>query len=99
MVFTVLCFSQLSLALAIRSETNFIFRHGFFSNIPILLAVCFTVVLQAALIYLPPLQRLFSLQPLRVSEFLLCILLSAVVFHAVELEKYIRNRRINRNHA
>jgi Ca2+-transporting ATPase len=90
MVFTVLCFSQLGHVMAIRSENRFIFRHGFLSNPPLLIAVCFTTALQLALIYLPPLQRLFSLQELTIVELIVCILLSSVVFHAVELEKFLR---------
>ncbi|MDQ3843253.1 MAG: cation-translocating P-type ATPase [Bacteroidota bacterium] len=93
MVFTVLCFSQLGHVMAIRSENRYVFRHGFFRNKPLLGAVLLTIVLQLALIYTPTLQELFSLKPLTVFELFICILLSSFVFHGVELEKYIRNKR------
>ncbi|MBD0377003.1 MAG: cation transporting ATPase C-terminal domain-containing protein, partial [Flavisolibacter sp.] len=93
MVFTVLCFSQLGHVMAIRSENRYVFRHGFFRNKPLLGAILLTIVLQLALIYTPTLQELFSLKPLTVFELFICILLSSFVFHGVELEKYIRNKR------
>lgn len=92
MVFTVLSFSQLSHALAIRSENSFIYKHGLFTNMPLLVCVLLTFLLQLAIIYIPSLQHLFYLKSLTTEELLLCIFCAAIVFHAVELEKYIRHR-------
>jgi Ca2+-transporting ATPase len=44
-------------------------------------------------IYLPVMNRLFKTEPLSWLELLVCVLLSSVVFHAVELEKWIKLRR------
>jgi Ca2+-transporting ATPase len=93
MVFTVLSLSQLGHALAIRSERQFLFRQGLLSNTPLLSAVVFTFGLQMAVIYLPFLNTIFKTQPLTVQELGICIGLSAVVFHAVELEKWIKHQR------
>lgn len=93
MVFTILCFSQLGHVLAIRSEHRFLLQQGIFTNKLLVAAVFFTFLLQLALIYIPVLQDLFSLQALTLQELLLCILLSAITFHVVELEKFIRNRK------
>ncbi len=91
-VFTVLCFSQMGHVLAIRSEHFFLFRQGIFSNLPLIGAVLFTFVMQLALLYVPFLQDIFSTQTLTLKELGGCILVSLIVFHAVELEKLVRNR-------
>ncbi len=93
-VFTVLCFSQMGHVMAIRSEHFFLFRQGIFSNLPLIGAVALTFVLQLALIYIPFLQDVFSTQPLSLLELGTCILVSLIVFHAVEMEKLIRRYRI-----
>ncbi len=89
-VFTVLCFSQLAYAMAVRSEREFLFRQGIFSNLPLLGAVLLTGGLQLAVIYVPVLQGVFSTKPLSWQELGGCILLALVVFHAVEMEKLVR---------
>lgn len=92
MVFTTLCFCQLAHVLAIRSETSFLFRLGLFSNKMLLAAVAFTSALQLALIYVPALRSLFSLELLTWQELLICLGVPSVIFHAVELEKFVRRR-------
>lgn len=93
MVFTVLSLSQLGHVLAIRSETEYIFKKGLFSNLPLLGAILLTFLLQLGVIYLPVANELFSTQPLSLVELLICIGVAAVVFHAVEVEKWIKKRR------
>jgi Ca2+-transporting ATPase len=90
MVFTVLSFSQLGHVMAIRSEREYIYKMGLFSNMQLTGAVALTFVLQLCVIYLPFANEVFKTQPLSLVELLICIGLSAVVFHAVELEKLIR---------
>ena len=92
MVFTVLCLSQLGHALAIRSERDSTFALGFWSN-PILMAtVVFTLGLQLATIYVPALNPIFKTEPLDWDELALCLVLSTVVFFAVEAEKWCVRR-------
>ncbi|MDZ4844526.1 MAG: cation-translocating P-type ATPase [Chitinophagales bacterium] len=93
MVFTVLCFSQMGHALAIRSEHAYLFRQGIFSNKPLIGAVLLTFALQLALIYVPVFHEIFSTQPLTLFELLLCLAVSSVVFHAVEMEKLVKRWR------
>ena len=90
MVFTVLSLAQLGHALAVRSERTFLFRQGIFTNIQLISAVLLTFALQLAVIYLPFLNNIFNTHPLSIEELLICIGLAAIVFHAVELEKWIR---------
>jgi len=89
-VFTILCFSQMGHVMAIRSEHFFLFRQGIFTNLPLIGAILLTFVLQLALLYVPFLQKVFSIQPLTLLELGTCILISLIVFHAVEMEKMIR---------
>jgi P-type Ca2+ transporter type 2C len=92
MVFTVLAFSQLGHVLAIRSDYQSIYKRGIFSNKPLAGAVLLTAILQLGTIYLPFANPIFRTEPLTLNELLICIGISAVVFHAVELEKFIRKR-------
>jgi Ca2+-transporting ATPase len=87
-VFTVLTFSQLVHALVIRSETESLFRLGVFSNLPLLLAVLLTVVLQLIVIYVPFFNEVFHTTPLEMHELLVCLLLPLCVLLFVELEKF-----------
>jgi Ca2+-transporting ATPase len=96
MVFTVLAFSQLGHVLAIRSDKTFLFRQGIFSNLPLIGAVLLTLGLQFCLIYSPYLNEIFNTAPLTLRELLICIGASAIVFHAVEMEKWIRRLKTTR---
>jgi Ca2+-transporting ATPase len=92
MVFTVLALSQLGHALAVRSERTFLYRQGLLSNLPLIGSVLLTCVLQIAVIYVPVLNPVFHTQPLTAMELLVCVALAAVLFHAVEMEKWIRKK-------
>ena len=98
-VFTILCFSQLGHVLAIRSEYFFLFRQGIFTNLPLIGAVLITFLMQLAILYLTALNEIFSVQPLTWKELVGCLLVSSIVFHAVEMEKLVRGwrQKINRN--
>jgi P-type Ca2+ transporter type 2C len=93
MVFTVLTLSQMAHVLAIRSETESLWRLGLLSNRPLLGAVLLTFALQMATIYVPVLNPIFKTQPLSAPELLLCLALSAVVWLVVEVEKAWRRSR------
>ncbi len=92
MVFTVLCLSQLGHALAIRSEKESLFKMRVFSNKYLLGAVVLTFILQLATIYAPFLNPIFRTQPLTLNELIFTLILSSVVFFAVEIEKLVRRR-------
>ncbi|MDJ0759012.1 MAG: cation-translocating P-type ATPase [Woeseiaceae bacterium] len=91
-VFTVLTFSQLAHVLVIRSEHRSLFSQGLMSNRPLIGAVLLTVVLHAAVIYLPPLQAVFNTAPLTATELALCLALPCFVILGVELEKLLARR-------
>jgi len=91
MVFTVLCLSQMGHVLAIRSEQESFFKQR--TNKPLLGAVLLTFGLQMAVVYVPVLNHIFKTEPLSFSALLMALLLSSVVFFAVELEKLIKRKR------
>jgi P-type Ca2+ transporter type 2C len=97
MVFTVLCLGQLAHVMAIRSEVVSLFTQGIFSNIKLIASVAVTFLLQMAIIYLPFFNGIFKTQPLTLTELVLCIALSLVVFIAVEIEKLWGRIRTKRN--
>lgn len=92
MVFTVLSLAQLGHIFAIRSDHEFIYQRGIGSNKPLFFILLGTVALQLGVIYLPFANRWFDTQPLSLSELGWCVGAAAVVFHAVELEKWVRAR-------
>jgi Ca2+-transporting ATPase len=92
MVFTVLALSQMGHVLAIRSETESLFRQGVFSNRPLLGAVLLTTGLQLLTIYVPAFHPFFKTDTLSFAEVSACLALSAVVFVAVEIEKALVRR-------
>lgn len=93
MVFTTLTLSQMGNALAIRSRSQSLFTIGLLSNRAMLGAVLLTLVGQLAVIYLPFLQTFFRTGPLSLPDLALCLVLSTVVFWAIEIEKWLRRRR------
>jgi Ca2+-transporting ATPase len=92
MVFTVLAFSQLGHVMAVRSDRTFLYQQGIFSNLPLVGSVLLTFLLQLGLIYIPAMNKIFHTMPLTWQELLFCIGMSLIVFHAVELEKWIKMR-------
>ena len=90
MIFTTLTLAQMGNALAIRSNVDSIFSIGFLSNKLMLGAVALTFILQLGLIYVPFLQNFFRTTALSMSDLLIALVASTVVFIAVEIEKWWR---------
>ena len=93
MVFTVLSLSQLAHVMGIRSEKSYLYKKGIFSNRPLIITVLATFALQMAVIYLPFMNNVLKTQPLTLKELAISVGLALVVFHAVELEKFIKRLR------
>jgi Ca2+-transporting ATPase len=93
MVFAVLCLLQLGHVMAIRSEKRSLFSQGLLSNKPLFASVAGMVLLQLATIYIPSLNIVFKTQPLTPSELFVVLVLSTVVFVAVEIEKFFKRNR------
>jgi Ca2+-transporting ATPase len=91
-IFTTLVLSQMGNALALRSERESLFKIGLLSNKSMLNAVLLTLVLQLAVIYVPFLQSVFKTNALSWQELLISLLLSTIVFWALEIEKWFKRR-------
>lgn len=85
MVFTVLTLAQMAHVIAIRSESEPIWRLGLWSNRPLLGAVLLTFALQMATIYVPWLNPIFRT--------------ALVVLVVVEMEKAWRRGQQRRRQA
>ncbi len=89
MVFTILTLSQLGHALAIRSHKESVFSIGIFSNKALSGALILTFLMQLIVLY-TPLRSIFDLELLSVTDLLIAVGLSTVVFWAVEIEKMFK---------
>ncbi|CAB3645979.1 cation-translocating P-type ATPase [Trinickia soli] len=97
MTFTVLAFSQLGHALAIRSERTSLFAQGLKSNAPMLAAVALTAALQMAALYVPGLSAALRTTALSGPELALSLAASVIVFSLIEVEKlFFRRTRSDR---
>jgi P-type Ca2+ transporter type 2C len=92
LLFTTLIFSQVTLALEVRSERRSLFRTGLLTNPLMVVAFLSTVGLQAAVVYVPFLQRLFATAPLGPRDLLVVLGSGAAVVVAVEAWKGLLRR-------
>jgi Ca2+-transporting ATPase len=93
MVFTTLALSQVWQALATRSLRDSLATAGLFSN-PLLLTMAVLVFgLQMAVVYMGFLQEFFQTERLRAVDLAISVVLSSIVFFAIEVEKWLTRRR------
>jgi Ca2+-transporting ATPase len=92
MVFMFLTIAQMGHALGLRSHRESLFSLDFFSNRLLLGAVVLTVAVQLVAVYTSFFNELFNTVPLTAGQLLICMVLSTVVFIAVELEKVLIRR-------
>jgi Ca2+-transporting ATPase len=89
MLFTVLAFLQVGQALGSRSMSKRLISLDFRSNPTMWLMIIAVFLLQIAVIYAPFMHKFFTVAPLRISNFLLCIVLMILVYIPVKLEKIL----------
>jgi Ca2+-transporting ATPase len=94
LLFTTLIFSQVILALEVRSERSSLFRIGLFTNPMMVVAFLSTVGLQVAVVYLPFLQKVFSTSALGLRDLLIAFSSGLVVLVVVEAWKVALRRRV-----
>jgi Ca2+-transporting ATPase len=99
MVFTTLTLAQMGNALAIRSNIDSFFTIGLRTNPAAIGSVVLTLGLQLLVIYVGFFQQFFSTVGLGLTDLIIALLLSTVVFWAVELDKWRRRRKIKREQA
>jgi Ca2+-transporting ATPase len=88
-VFTTLIFSQIALAMEVRSEENSLLKTGVFKNPSMIWAVLSTVLLQLLVIYLPWLQNIFKTQALSWDELAAAVGASLFVALCAEIWKAV----------
>ncbi|MEO0885167.1 MAG: HAD-IC family P-type ATPase, partial [Cyanobacteria bacterium J06648_10] len=94
MVFTMLCLAQMGHAISVRSRDRLAIEMSQWSNPYVLLAVAATSLLQLLLIYVPALRNFFGTQYISVTELLVCVGFSLLLFVWLEAEKlFIRRRK------
>ena len=92
-LFTVLIFGQLGLALEVRAEKASLFTVGLFTNKAMLGAVGLGLAAHLVILYLPIAQRIFGTEPLDLLHFAIAIAGALVVMAAVELWKVFLRRQ------
>ncbi|MHB8774795.1 MAG: cation-translocating P-type ATPase [Bellilinea sp.] len=93
MIFTTLTIAQMGNVMAVRSDLDSTFKIGFFSNRLLIGAVLLTVALQMAVIYAPFLQDIFNTRALPLTDLLVSLGLSVLLFLGVEIIKWTRRRK------
>ena len=97
LLFTTLVFSQMALALGVRSESRALWTVGLRLEPAMLGAVLLTIVLQLAVVYVPVLQTIFGTTALPVSDLLIALGAAVAVLLLVELWKWGNRRRYARS--
>ena len=92
MSFATLVFCELTRAFAVRSERHSIFTIGVFSNSMMNKAFAVGLILQLAVLLLPPLQGVFGVMSLNAAEWGVVILLALVPLLVSEIYKAERKR-------
>ncbi|NWW75204.1 AT2C2 ATPase, partial [Climacteris rufus] len=92
MTFTCFVFFDLFNALTCRSQTKLIYEIGFFRNHMFWCSVLGSFLGQLGVIYIPPLQKIFQTENLRVLDLLFLIGLASSVFVVSELVKLCEKR-------
>lgn len=87
MIFTSLALLQLGNALAVRSERQSLFRLGLGTNRFLAWTALGTLLLQLAVVYLPPARAALDLQPLGMADLAVVLVASTTSFWAIEASK------------
>ncbi len=93
LLFTTLIFTQVVLALEVRSERSSLFRVGLLTNPLMVVAFFSTVGLQLAVVYVPFLQKVFSTAPLGRRDLLVVVGSGLAVLAVVEAWKLVLRRK------
>ena len=88
-VFTVLTITQMANVFACRNEEPIFKSNPLFANPLLLLAVLSTFILQIAVIYWPPFQRVFHTTNLTAFQFFGCVFAGMAVLLGIEARKYL----------
>jgi P-type Ca2+ transporter type 2C len=85
--------SQFFNSFAVRTEEQSIVRVGVFSNKPLVFAGLFGIAFVACVSYIPALQSVFNTAPLRLSDWVVLVVMGALLLIAEETRKAILRSR------
>jgi Ca2+-transporting ATPase len=91
-VFTLLCFVQLTNALSVRFTYHSIFSSALFANRIMWFAIALTVLLQLLIVYLPFTEEIFKTSPLDWKAMLMILSVTVVCLLGIELVKLFSYR-------
>lgn len=94
MAFCTLSLAQLVQVFNCRNWFESVFKIGIFSNMYLVYAVFFSVVMQLVVLYLPVLEKVFKTESIVPGQFLIVILLSFVPLLLTEVTKIKRRRKL-----
>lgn len=89
---TSIVFTQIFYLFNCRSLRSSIRKQGFFGNPSVFAGVAILLLLQAAFLYLPPLQNIFGTTPLDVRAWFLAAAIGSSVLPVISLDKWLRSR-------
>jgi Ca2+-transporting ATPase len=92
---TTMVFFQFYQALNCRSETESVFSMSPMSNPFLFYAMIASLFAQLAVLYVPALQWIFRTVPLTMTEWLEIGLVTVTIVFAVEMDKWIRRRKLS----
>ena len=93
MVFVTLAQFQLFYVLALRSTVDPFWKLGLWSNYRLTGAVLLGTMLQLAVVYVPPLAKVFHTQPLSAGQLALSLAVASSAFLLAEGAKWLSRRR------
>jgi P-type Ca2+ transporter type 2C len=93
MVFATLIMAEQVNAFNCRSDLYSLFTVGFFKNRLLVVSVILSTSMLIAVIYWPPLARLFHTYPLNLRDWLIAMVLALTIFPIVEITKWIIRRK------
>lgn len=86
--------TQVGTVFATRTNRASVFEVGLFSNRWVIYGIIFSLLIAAAVIYIPFLQNIFGTAPLGVVEWVAALLFGVVIFLVDELRKWYLRRKI-----
>jgi len=95
---TTMVFFQFFQAWNSRSELHSIFRIKLLSNPFLFFSLIAAFLAQLSVIYVPALQWVFRTEPITMGEWLRILMVSATVVLAVEIDKWVRRRKLVSTH-
>ena len=84
--------TQVGTAFACRTDRVSVFRIGLFGNRWLLVGIAFELALTVAMVYVPPLQAFFQLEPMPAAWWLAVAPFGPLIFGADEARKWVARR-------